>query len=65
MLRTKAKAMQELTQNNIEVVNVETAGGNYPINIGKNRLSNVHESIPNDASTVAIITNDTINNLYG
>lgn len=57
--------MQELTQNSIDVVNVETEGGNYPINIGKNRLSYVHESVPKDASTVAIITNDTINQLYG
>lgn len=57
--------MQELNQDILEVVNVDTAGGSYPINIGKNRLDNIHNSIPDDASSIAIITNSTINDIYG
>lgn len=57
--------MSEITENKMDIVNVDTEGGAYPINIGKNRLQNIHKSIPSDASSIAIITNQTINDIYG
>lgn len=49
----------------MSVVQVNTPGGNYPIYIAPNRLDFMGGSIPQDATTIALITNPTIFNLYG
>lgn len=46
-------------------VNVATAGGQYPIHIGPGRLDRLADSIPDDATAVALITNTTIAGQYG
>lgn len=49
----------------MNVVEVDTPGGQYPINIGPGRLDALHESIPADATVIAVVTNPTIGALYG
>lgn len=49
----------------MSVVQVNTPGGNYPIYIAPNRLDSIGSSIPQDATTIALITNPTIFDLYG
>lgn len=49
----------------MSVVQVNTPGGNYPIYIAPNRLDSIGDSIPQDATTIALITNPTIFDLYG
>lgn len=46
-------------------VNVETTGGSYPINIEAGRLDALGESVPNDATAIALITNPTVAAHYG
>jgi len=46
-------------------VNVATPGGNYPIHIEAGRMSHIGESVPVDATAVVIVTNPTIDSLFG
>ncbi|CDM22848.1 3-dehydroquinate synthase [Castellaniella defragrans 65Phen] len=46
-------------------VQVETPGGRYPIHIGAGRLDAVADSIPADATAIAVVTNTTVGALYG
>ncbi|MYN12701.1 3-dehydroquinate synthase [Pusillimonas sp. TS35] len=46
-------------------VPVDTPGGAYPIHIGAGRLDALAQSIPADATAIAIVTNPTIAALYG
>lgn len=49
----------------MSVVQVTTPGGNYPIHIAANRLQQLAQSVPTDATTIALITNPTVFELYG
>jgi 3-dehydroquinate synthase len=49
----------------MSVVQVQTPGGNYPIFIQAGRLDRLHESIPADATTIALVTNPTVAEHYG
>jgi 3-dehydroquinate synthase len=49
----------------MHTVQVETPGGHYPIHIGAGRLDAVADSIPADATAIAIVTNTTVGALYG
>lgn len=49
----------------MNTVQVSTPGGSYPIHIGAGRLDLLAESIPSDATAIALITNDTVAALYG
>ncbi len=49
----------------MHTVQVETPGGHYPIHIGAGRLDAVAQSIPADATALAIVTNTTVDALYG
>jgi len=49
----------------MSVVHVQTPGGNYPIQVAPGRLDLMAESIPSDATTLALITNPTVFALYG
>ncbi len=49
----------------MSVVQVNTPGGQYPIHVEAGRLDRLQESIPADATTLALITNPTVFNLYG
>lgn len=46
-------------------VNVSTPGGQYRIHIGPGRLDKLAESVPGDTTAIVIVTNPTIDNLYG
>ncbi|MBV2182398.1 MAG: 3-dehydroquinate synthase [Castellaniella sp.] len=46
-------------------VHVDTPGGHYPIHIGRGRLDTLADSIPADATSVAVVTNTTVAGLYG
>jgi len=46
-------------------VNVSTPGGQYPIHISPGRLDRIHESVPGDATSLVIVTNPTVDNLFG
>jgi len=46
-------------------VNVETPGGKYPIHIEAGRLDALAQSVPEDATAIALITNPTVAALYG
>ena len=46
-------------------VRVDTPGGAYPIHIAAGRLDELAHSIPDDATAVALVTNDTVSALYG
>ena len=46
-------------------VQVATPGGHYPIHIGPGRLDCLAESLPDDATAVALITTTTVGRLYG
>ena len=47
------------------VVDVDTPGGRYPIRIAPGRLDSLAESIPADATAIALVTNPTVARLYG
>lgn len=46
-------------------VQVDTPGGTYPIHIAPGRLDALAHSIPADATAIVLVTNDTVNALYG
>ncbi|AZY47755.1 3-dehydroquinate synthase [Bordetella avium] len=48
----------------MNVVEVDTPGGRYPIRIAPGRLDRLDESIPADATAIAIVTNPTVGALY-
>ena len=48
----------------MNTVHVETPGGAYPIHIGAGRLGLLAQSIPADATAVALVTNPTVGGLY-
>lgn len=48
----------------MNTVQVKTPGAQYPIHIGPGRLDEVAQSIPGDATAVALVTNPTIAALY-
>lgn len=49
----------------MNVVDVETPGGRYPIRIAPGRLDALAEAVPADATAIALITNPTVAALYG
>jgi len=44
---------------------VQTPGGNYPIHVAPGRLAAIAQSIPADATAIALLTNTTVNGLFG
>ena len=48
----------------MNVVDVETPGGSYPIHIGPGRLDALDQCIPADATAIAVVTNPTVAALY-
>ncbi|CAM5785049.1 3-dehydroquinate synthase [Castellaniella caeni] len=49
----------------MHTVQVDTPGGHYPIHIGRGRLAALADSIPADATAIAVVTNTTVAALYG
>ncbi|NEN75588.1 3-dehydroquinate synthase [Pelistega sp. NLN82] len=49
----------------MSLVNVNTLGGNYPIRIAPKMLQQIATSVPENASSVVIISNTTVMPLYG
>ncbi|MDN5842458.1 MAG: 3-dehydroquinate synthase [Alcaligenaceae bacterium] len=49
----------------MDSVQVETPGGSYPIHIAAGRLDALAESIPDDATAIAVVSNTTVAALYG
>mgnify|MGYP001551532485 CR=1 FL=1 len=49
----------------MSTVQVNTPGGCYPIHIAAGRLDRLAESIPADATAIAIVTNSTVAGYYG
>lgn len=49
----------------MNVVTVDTPGGQYPITIASGRLDSLAAAIPADATRVALVTNPTIDAIYG
>ena len=49
----------------MNVVEVDTPGGQYPIRVAPGRLDALEESIPADATAIAVVTNPTVAALYG
>jgi len=49
----------------MNVVDVDTPGGRYPIRIGPGRLDRLDEAVPPDATAIALVTNPRVNGLYG
>lgn len=49
----------------MHTVQVDTPGGQYPINIGAGRLDALAGSIPKDASSLVLVSNTTVAALYG
>ncbi len=47
------------------IVRVSTPGGDYPIHIEDGRLDRLSESIPTDATAIALVSNPTILRIYG
>jgi 3-dehydroquinate synthase len=54
-----------LREDDMTVVDVDTPGGRYPIHIGSGRLDALDQSIPADATAIAVVTNPTVAALYG
>lgn len=46
-------------------VQVSTQGGSYPIHIGAGRLDHLDQAVPDDASSVVLVTTTTVGQLYG
>jgi 3-dehydroquinate synthase len=46
-------------------VSVQTASGHYPVRIGTGRLDRVGQSVPDDATAIVVVTNPTVNQLFG
>lgn len=49
----------------MSLIHVKTPGGQYPICVEAGRLDQLDQSIPADATTIALISNPTILDLYG
>lgn len=49
----------------MNIVEVETPGGQYPIRIAPGRLDTLDQSIPADVTAIAVVTNPTVAALYG
>lgn len=49
----------------MNTVQVQTPGGHYPIHIGPGRLDALADSIPEDATAIAVVTNTVVGRLYG
>ncbi|WP_353152129.1 3-dehydroquinate synthase [Pollutimonas bauzanensis] len=49
----------------MSTVQVDTPGGSYPIHIGAGRLDLLAQSIPDDATAIALVSNPTVDALYG
>ena len=49
----------------MHVVNVKTPSGEYPIHIASGRLDQIARSVPADASAIVLVTNPSIDALYG
>jgi len=49
----------------MSIVKVNTPSGNYPIHIAPGRLDKLAESVPSDATALVVLTNPTIDGLYG
>lgn len=49
----------------MNVVSVDTPGGRYPITIAPGRLDTLAEVLPADATRIALVTNPTIDAIYG
>ncbi len=49
----------------MSIVNVNVAGGSYPIHIAPNILQQLATSVPENASSIVLITNSTVMPLYG
>lgn len=49
----------------MNVVDVDTPGGQYPIRIAAGRIDRLAESIPADATAIAVVTNPVVGALYG
>jgi 3-dehydroquinate synthase len=49
----------------MNVVDVDTPGGSYPIHIGPGRIDALDQCIPADATAIAVVTNPTVAALYG
>ncbi|HEY9278505.1 MAG TPA: 3-dehydroquinate synthase [Eoetvoesiella sp.] len=45
-------------------IHVDTPGGRYPIHIARGRLDCLAESIPGDATAIAVVTNSTVAGYY-
>jgi 3-dehydroquinate synthase len=48
----------------MNTVQVDTPGGRYPIHIGAGRLGALAQSVPADATAIALVTNTTVAPLY-
>lgn len=44
---------------------VSTPGGHYPIHIAPGRMSDVASSVPADATAIVVVTNPTVDSLFG
>jgi 3-dehydroquinate synthase len=49
----------------MSTVQVKTPGGSYPIHVQAGRLDKLGQSIPADATAIAVISNGTVSALYG
>ncbi|WP_372685970.1 3-dehydroquinate synthase [Castellaniella sp.] len=49
----------------VQSVRVQTPGGHYPIHIGSGCLQTLADHIPADATSLALVTNVTVDALYG
>jgi len=49
----------------MNLVTVQTPGGSYPIHVASGRLSALAQSIPADATAIALLTNTTVDGLLG
>ncbi len=54
-----------LNRGDMHTVLVEAPGGHYPIHIGSGCLDALADSIPADATSLALVTNVTVDALYG
>lgn len=49
----------------MDTIQVQTPGGDYPIHINSGALDSVHNIIPDDATSLVVVTNTTVAKLYG
>ena len=65
LVKSLLPKLQSLREEIMDVVEVATPGGSYPIHIGPGRLDALDASIPADATAIAVVTNPTVAGLYG